>query len=238
MKRRWVIPDTHGCVKTVEALFANLIKPARNDEIYFLGDYIDRGPDSKGVINFIRNLQKDDYPVIALKGNHEDMAVELYDAENSKGTGWINLFSTKKQGAWLEMGGSETLKSYGVHYAKHVPADHIEWMRALPYYVNLDEFVLVHAGLNFKNADPYEDKLSMLWLREYEIKPEKIGFRRIIHGHMPVNLELITQTVKNKFYKFIDLDNGIYIREKEGYGNLVALELNSMEFVIQDNLDI
>jgi serine/threonine protein phosphatase 1 len=238
MKKRWVIPDTHGCVKTVEALFANIVKPSRYDEIWFLGDYIDRGPDSRGVIDFIRRLQGDQYNLTALKGNHEDMAVGLYDAESSRNGGWLNLFNRRNQSAWLEMGGRETLKSFGVHNAKDLPADYIEWMRALPYYVNLEEFVLVHAGLNFKNEDPYVDKLSMLWLREYDIKPEKIGFRRIIHGHMPVNLELITQSVRNKFYKFIDLDNGIYVTGREGYGNLVALELNSMEFVIQDNLDM
>jgi serine/threonine protein phosphatase 1 len=238
MKRRWVIPDTHGCVKTVESLFANIIKPTRFDEIWFLGDYIDRGPDSKGVVDFIRNLQKDEYNVTALKGNHEDMAVELFDAGNSKGGGLLNIFSTTKQGAWLGMGGKETLTSFGISHAKEIPPDYIEWMRALPYYTDLEEFVLVHAGLNFKNEDPYEDKLSMLWLRDYEIRPEKIGFRKIIHGHMPVNLELITLTVQNKFYKFIDLDNGIYVTGREGYGNLVALELNSMEIVIQDNLDM
>jgi serine/threonine protein phosphatase 1 len=96
----------------------------------------------------------------------------------------------------------------------------------------------VHAGLNFRNEDPFEDKLSMLWLRDYEIMPEKIGFRKIIHGHNPVSLELITQTIRTNVYKFIDLDNGIYVRERDGYGNLVALELNSMEMVIQDNLDM
>ena len=238
MKRRWVIPDTHGCVKTVKALFGNIIRPARYDEIYFLGDYIDRGPDSKGVVDFIRGLQGDGYNVVALKGNHEDMAVEIADAENGKNTGWMNLFGDRRQTAWLQMGGQETLKSYGVRHAKDLPADHLQWMRDLPYYVNLEEFVLVHAGLNFKNEDPYEDKLSMLWLREYEIRPEKIGFRKIIHGHNPVNMELITMAVKGTFYKFIDLDNGIYMAGREGYGNLVALELNSMEFVIQDNLDL
>jgi serine/threonine protein phosphatase 1 len=78
----------------------------------------------------------------------------------------------------------------------------------------------------------------MLWLREYEIKPEKIGGRRIIHGHVPVNMELIVQSIKNNFYKFIDLDNGPYISGKDGFGNLVALELGSMEMVIQYNMDV
>jgi serine/threonine protein phosphatase 1 len=162
----------------------------------------------------------------------------LYDAEHSGEGSWLSLFGKKKQSAWFQMGGKETLKSYGVRRAKDFPADHIKWMRALPYYAELEKFVLVHAGLNFKNEDPFEDKLSMLWLREYEIKSEKIGFRRIIHGHVPVDLEMITLAVNNKIYKFIDLDNGIYMTGRKGYGNLIALELNSMEFVIQDNLDM
>ena len=56
MRKRWVIPDVHGCVNTLKALIEEQIKPARYDELYFLGDYIDRGPDSRAVIDFIRNL--------------------------------------------------------------------------------------------------------------------------------------------------------------------------------------
>ena len=102
MKRRWVIPDTHGCVKTVEALFANIIKPARYDEIWFLGDYIDRGPNSKGVIDFIRHLQKDEYNVTALKGNHEDMFFSF----SGLGGNYGDMF--------LFNGGQTTLTSYGI----------------------------------------------------------------------------------------------------------------------------
>jgi serine/threonine protein phosphatase 1 len=111
-------------------------------------------------------------------------------------------------------------------------------MRNLKYYVQLENFILVHAGLNFKNEDPFEDRRSMLWLRDYEIRPDKIGNRRIIHGHVPVNMELIVLSIKNKIYRFIDLDNGPYISGKDGFGNMVALELDSMELVIQDNLDL
>lgn len=238
MGRRWVIPDTHGCAKTVKALFTDIIRPTLADEFYFLGDYIDRGPDSKGVIDFILEFQQDGYSVTALKGNHENMAVELYDEARDHKGGWNNLFNNRKFNSWMSMGGHETLKSFGVHQVKDIPSDYMDWMRNLPYYVTLERFVLVHAGLNFSNDDPFEDKFSMLWLREYEIRPEKIGFRKIIHGHMPVNMELISLSVKNNIYKFIDLDNGIYITGYAGYGNLTALELNSMEMVIQDNLDM
>ena len=237
MRKRWVIPDIHGCVKTLKALFEEQIKPTRYDEIYFLGDYIDRGPDSKEVIDFIRGLQKDEYNVTALKGNHEDMLAELHDAEKQSKGSFFSIFSNKKRDAWFAMGGKETLKSFGVSSAKEIPPDYIEWIKGLPYYVELENWVLVHAGLNFKAEDPFSDKLSMLWLRDYEIRPELIGNRKIIHGHVPVNLELISLSVNNRIYKFIDLDNGIYVRDHQGYGNLVVLELTGMEMVIGDNRD-
>jgi len=237
MKRQWVIPDIHGHAKTLRCLVEELIKPTRYDEIYLLGDYIDRGPDSKGVIDYIRQLEQDEYRVVPLKGNHEDYMVELYDAETSSGTSWLMNFANRKRKIWNVIGGKATLASFHANHLKDVPADYIEWMRNLRYYVELDNFVLVHAGLNFRNEDPYEDKEAMLWFRDYEILPEKIGHRRIVHGHVPVNMELITLAVSNKFYKFIDIDNGPYIHGRSGFGNLVALELTNMEMVIQDNRD-
>jgi serine/threonine protein phosphatase 1 len=238
MPKRWIIPDVHGYVNTLKSLVGEIIRPMRSDELYFLGDYVDRGPDSKGVIDFIRGLEKDKYNVTALKGNHEDFMVELYEAEMKSKNAWWHNFGNKKHKSWLEIGGKPTLESFGVSHIKDVPAEYIDWMRALPHYVELEKFVLVHAGLNFRNEDPYEDKRSMLWLRDYPIMPEKIGGRRIIHGHVPVNMELITLAVKNRIYKFIDLDNGPYITGKEGFGNMVALEIESMEMVIQYNMDI
>jgi len=238
MPKRWVIPDVHGYVNTLKSLVGEIIRPLRSDALYFLGDYVDRGPDSKGVIDFIRSLEKDKYNVTALKGNHEDFMVDLYEAEIKSRNAWWHNFANRKHKSWLEVGGKPTLASFGVSHVKQVPYEYIEWMKNLSYYVELDEFVLVHAGLNFKNEDPFEDKRSMLWLRDYPIIPEKIGGRRIIHGHVPVNMELITLAVKNRFYKFIDLDNGPYITGREGFGNMVALELNSMEMVIQYNMDM
>jgi serine/threonine protein phosphatase 1 len=238
MIKQWVIPDIHGCAKTLIALVTDLIRPMRSDEIYFLGDYVDRGPDSKGVIDFIRSLQKKGYNVTTLKGNHEDFMVELYDASLKSRNPWWYTFSSKKYKAWTEIGGKPTLSSFAVQHIRDIPADYIEWMRNLTYYVELESYVLVHAGLNFRNENPFEDIQSMLWLREYEIKPEKIGGRRIIHGHVPVNIELITQAIHNKVFKFIDLDNGPYLTGKDGFGNLVAMELQSKEMVIQYNLDL
>ena len=237
MNKRWVIPDIHGCADSLKALIEEQIRPTRNDEIYFLGDYIDRGPGSKQVIDYIRNMQKDEYNITALKGNHEDFLIELYDLEvNSKGA-WNKLFGSQKKRSWFTIGGKETLKSFGVNAVKDIPVEYIEWMKNLEHYAKLDDFVLVHAGLNFKHSDPFKDKHSMMWIRDYPIQPWKIQNRRIIHGHVPVNLELINLSVSNAFYQFIDLDNGTYMKDKSGYGNLVSLELNEMKMVIQDNRD-
>lgn len=238
MIRRWVIPDIHGYAKTVTSLVRELIRPSRYDEIFFLGDYIDRGPDSKGVIDLVRSLQKEFYNVTALRGNHEDFMVELYDAEMKSGHSWWKLLRNKKEKAWYKMGGRPTLASFGVSHVRDVPREYIEWMRNLPYYHEMEEFILVHAGLNFKIDNPFEDTRSMLWLRDYEIRREKIGGRRIIHGHVPVHMELITSTLNNRHYPFIDLDNGPYLTGSNGFGNLVALELGSMEMVIQYNMDV
>ncbi|MDD4604324.1 MAG: metallophosphoesterase family protein [Bacteroidales bacterium] len=237
MPKRWVIPDIHGCAKTLQALINDLIKPMRSDELYFLGDYVDRGPDSKGVIDFIRKLEQEKYNLVALKGNHEDFMIELYDGMHHAKSVWWYKFGNKKYNSWAEIGGKPTLQCFDAQNITDIPTDYIEWMRHLPLYVSLDDFILVHAGLNFKNEDPFEDQRAMLWLRDYEINAEKIGKRRLIHGHVPVNMELISMLVKSRGYKFIDLDNGPYLQGKDGFGNLVALELNSMEMAIQYNLD-
>lgn len=237
MRKRWVIPDIHGCVKTLQTLVEELIRPTRWDELYFLGDYIDRGPDSKGVIDYIRGLQKEKYNITALRGNHEEFLLELYEAELNSKFAWFHRFADKKYRSWMEIGGRETLHSFGITELRDIPPEYVEWMKALTYYVKMEDFILVHAGLNFGIDDPFEDKETMIWTREYNIVPEKIGNRKIIHGHVPVNLELMDMAVKNQSLKFIDLDNGPYIQGKSGFGNLVALELDSMETLIQDNRD-
>jgi serine/threonine protein phosphatase 1 len=236
MHKRWVIPDIHGCSNTLKALMEEQIIPSRHDELYFLGDYIDRGPGSKEVIDYIRKMQNDEYNITVLKGNHEDFVLELYEIE-MKSDLLKKMFGFKKRRNWFAIGGREFLRSFKINNLREIPPEYIEWMKNLQYYVKLDDFVLVHAGLNFAHTDPFKDKHSMIWARDYPIKPWKIQNRRIIHGHVPVSLEVITNSITNKSIPYIDLDNGSYANDKSGFGNLVALELNEMRMVIQDCRD-
>jgi len=237
MIKKWVIPDIHGCVRTIQTLIENQIKPNKNDHLIFIGDYIDRGPDSKGVIDYIMQLQKNDYNITALLGNHEDYCIRAYE-EDIKHKGFLGFRSKSKvQKEWEVHGGIQTMESFDADSPKDIPLEYIDWMRGLPHYIEVDDFIIVHAGMNFKNEDPFSDKHSMIWIRDFKVDQSKIGGKKVIHGHVPVNLEFIDLSIKSPDYKFIDLDNGIYFDDRAGYGNLVALELGSMEYTLQSLMD-
>ena len=238
MREHWVIPDIHGCAKTLRALIEDMIKPSKHDWLYFLGDYIDRGPASKEVIDYLMYLQKEDYNIRLLMGNHEDFLLKAYEEEAQLKSILGFKQKNKKKAEWLFHGGKQTMESFKLHNLKEFPEIYLEWMRNLEYYIELENYFLVHAGFNFNIPNPFTDKESMLWIREFDIKPEKIKNKKVIHGHVPISLEFFDISVKNKGYKFIDLDNGCYMTKREGYGNLLALELNTLEYKVQYNLDI
>lgn len=237
MREHWVIPDIHGCAKTLKALIEDMIKPSKHDWLYFLGDYIDRGPGSKEVIDYLMHLQYEDYNIRLLMGNHEDYLVKSYEEEINLKSLFGVKFKNRKKKEWLFHGGKETMESFKLDDLKDFPQKYVEWMKNLEYYIELENFILVHAGFNFKSENPFQDTDAMLWVREFEIDSNAVKNKKIIHGHVPVSLEFIDISIKNKSYKFIDLDNGCYMHDRVGYGNLLALELNSMEYKVQYNLD-
>ena len=238
MTRQWVIPDIHGHYRTLRALIEEQIRPSRNDTIYFLGDYIDRGPDSKGVIDYIIKLKEDNYNIRTLRGNHEDYLIRTYDNETVRKNILGITYRNKLKKEWFKYGGKETLKSFHISDVHEIPEKYITWMRGLEYYITLDSFILVHAGMNFGIEDPFNDKHSMLWINDFKVDPKKTGHRKVIHGHVPVSLDFIDLLRTRSSFDYIDLDNGIYMAHKEGFGNLVALELTSMEMKVQSNVDV
>ncbi len=235
--KTWFIPDIHGCSKTLKYLIEEKIKPEKHDHLIFLGDYIDRGPDSKGVIDFILGLQEKPFRVTTLKGNHEAVCIQTY-YEDLKLKSYLGIKSkTTIQKNWEAYGGNKTLDSFGVKRPRLIPKKYIQWMENLELFVETDDFIAVHAGLNFNIENPFTDARSMLWIRDFEVDSKKIRNKKLIHGHVPVNLELIELSIKSSDIKFIDLDNGIYMAGKPGYGNLVTLEWESKDFIILPVID-
>lgn len=236
--RTWVIPDVHGCLLTLQMLVEDLIGLQKEDALIFLGDVIDRGPASKGVIDYIMKLKKSGIKTTVIKGNHEEYMAKVFREEQSK-SGFRKMLNMKSSSfkEWMMHGGSETLQSFNAFAVGAIPEMYIEWIESLDYYIKWKNFLIVHAGFNFEIEDIFADTQSMMWIREYKIDPVKLGNRKIIHGHVPVALDFIHHSIISNSFQFIDLDNGVYLTDKPGFGNLLALELNTMQLLVQPNLD-
>ena len=227
MGRIFAIADIHGCCRTFQQLLFNVIHLQKEDTLHLLGDYIDRGPNSKGVIDTIIGLQRDGYDVRPVMGNHESLLIKFIES---------GLYDDLC--AWLDIGGWATLKSYGVEHPEDIPVEHLSFIKDLPLCFTTETHVFVHAGLNFCLFDPLNETSQkfMLWSRiNRGVEPDKIGGRIVIAGHTVRSINVIVESLKSDF---IQLDNGCYMGGAfQGKGNLVALELSTGELFVQENID-
>jgi serine/threonine protein phosphatase 1 len=219
--RRFAIPDIHGCAFSFIALLHDVLKIRVSDTLYLLGDYADRGPRSKNVIDQIFTLQSEGISVYPLRGNHDDMLL--------RACGSIDYLRI-----WMLNGGRATLDSFGVEDPCEIPLIYRRFFDALPFYLELDDYILVHAGLNFQGDDPFHDKEAMLWTRSQEINSELIGQKKIITGHTPVTRETIRQAISSVL---IPLDNGCVYATTAQLGTLAALDLDTHSLYFQKNID-
>jgi serine/threonine protein phosphatase 1 len=154
--RIFAIGDIHGCAIELEALLRK-IDPMKDDLVVFLGDYIDRGIDSRRVIDIILDLAKR-CEVVALKGNHEAMFLDFLEHPESVGAGLFVL-----------NGGFSTLVNYTApNGAIEIPESHVSFYRDLQLSYETERFFFVHAGipdqpLSTINAEKHEQ--NMLWSR-------------------------------------------------------------------------
>lgn len=239
MNKLWVIPDIHGCAKTLISLVEQKIVPQASDTLIFIGDYVDRGPDSKGVIDYIMKLGDTGIKTVCLLGNHEEAMLRSYKKEiklNQK----FSIFPKKNKFLkfWLGIGGDTTLESFGVKKISSISEKYIDWLSNLDYYFLTDSYIVVHAGLNFEIDDPFLDFESMTKVRDFKVDSNKVNHRKIIHGHVQLSLDFIRSTIDDPTTTFIGLDNGCVHRKRIGMGNLLALELNSLRLEIQPNIDV
>lgn len=219
--RSFVIGDVHGCAATLRRLVDAILRPAPQDRIYLLGDLIDRGPDSRGVLDFIFELRGRGLSVGSVRGNHEEMCLQAGDDQY-----YLEL--------WAANGGLATLESFQADGPGDIPYLYREFLRSLPLYILLDDFVIVHAGLNFDSPGPFDDTGAMLWTRSPHVDRQRIGGRRLICGHTPVTRSLLEASLDGSK---IMLDNGCVFAGRPGLSCLAALELGSMTVRFQENID-
>lgn len=209
--RLLAIGDIHGCYDPLCELVEKKISIRHDDRIVMLGDYIDRGFQSKAVIDYIIDLRGKGFDIITLTGNHESMLLD-------------SLISEKSMNNWFLNGGYETLASFGVESPSDLDHKYLHFFKnLLPYYIQ-ENFIFVHAGFNDAVIDPFQDKIQMIWSRRETYSNPVFDGRIIIHGHTPIPLPVCLEEVSSG-NRVINIDTGCVYGESGGYGHLTAIEL-------------
>lgn len=218
--RQLVIPDIHACAKTFKALIAK-VQLKKQDHLFLLGDYINKGPDNVGVIDYILKLLEEGYQVFPLRGNHEDMLLASH---------YTALHPEYRRVPTLQ-------KRRGiVDKNRRILPKYQAFFSHLPYFYELENYFLVHAGFNLQAADPFRDYESMLWLPDFQYEKPSLAGKNIIVGHVTELLQFIQEDIVKRA-PLIHLDNGAYKTHYMFKGNLLCLNLDSFELLIQENIE-
>lgn len=205
-----VIGDIHGCSASLTLLLQEVLHQA--DTFVFLGDYVDRGSDSKTVIDTILSLKKTNPRVIALMGNHD----------------WLFLqhLSGQDNSLFLQVGGRQTLASYGLsptfdraEIGRVVPLEHVAFLKSLPLFWEDQHAIYVHAGLQPGRHLSQQTPQWCLWAREQFIHTTYEFGKPVVFGHTVFSEALLTP---NRF----GIDTGAVYG-----GRLTALLLPQQELI-------
>jgi serine/threonine protein phosphatase 1 len=175
MTRTYAVPDLHGRWDLLEIALAEIEEEVPGT-VVFLGDYVDRGPQSRQIVECLIDGPRPGWRWICLKGNHEEMMVDA-------------LTGRREPDRWLFNGGDATLRSYGQHEGGYepglVPVAHIAWMQSLPLLHRDQHRVYVHAGVDANLPLDAQDAATLLWLRYPDDYAEGHSGLHIVHGHNP-----------------------------------------------------
>ncbi|MBW1775980.1 MAG: serine/threonine protein phosphatase [Deltaproteobacteria bacterium] len=204
----FAVGDIHGCADKLSALVDKIDLDPVRDLLVFIGDYVDRGPASYEVVDFLIDLKTRVKNVVFIKGNHEDML--------------LKYLSGHDRFTYLMNGGQSTLDSYLKRKApgmRHpIPKSHLAFYDSLILYHETPEFLFVHAGIRKQIPLERQDTDDLLWIRSEFIKSDYDFKKRVVFGHTPFRQPLV---MPNK----IGIDTGAV------YGNkLTCVKLPDMVF--------
>ncbi|MEP0236063.1 MULTISPECIES: metallophosphoesterase [Roseibium] len=189
----FAIGDVHGCLELQKKLEQLILEESndvsRNKLILYLGDLVDRGPDSKGVIDHCLSPLPEGCERLSLCGNHDQLFFEF-------------LLAPSLSAAWLDFGGQETLMSYGVDInqliagrandedlalalSEAIPGEHVRFLEALPVALTVPEAYFVHAGMRIGVPMEDQEDHDLMWIREDFLVDEAASDRLVVHGHSP-----------------------------------------------------
>jgi len=185
-RRVYVIGDTHGHLARLQTLHRQIAEDltarplmARGGAVLVhLGDYIDQGPDSAGVLSHLIGLRVPDLRIVNLLGDHERMLLDAIDGDRAAATDWL----------WA--GGRESLASWGLppdlpreSWADAFPADHIAFLRGLSLSYREGDYLFVHAGIRPDVALTAQSREDLLTIRQPFLSSEAHAGVVVVHGH-------------------------------------------------------
>ena len=208
--RIYTVGDIHGCAALLDRLHAHIEADAASyageKRIVYLGDYVDRGPDSRGVIDRLIGSVPKGFSAHYVKGNHDQALLDfLRDAEAYR--------------TWRSYGAPETLMSYGVRpplfnshekfeearkaFEIRVPPEHLDFLRALESVVVLGDYAFVHAGIRPGTTIEDQTDQDLLWIRDDFLNCTSTHEKVVVHGHTPISAPV-------RLHNRIGLDTGAY----------------------------
>lgn len=208
----FVFGDIHGCLHALQTLW-NRLQPT-TEEIIFLGDYIDRGSNSRGVIEKLIQIKKN-YNSVFLMGNHEEMMLECKFGSDY----WSN---------WTRYGGDTTLLSYGIEQSEQnlssIPSLHWEFLEQLLPYYETQQNIFTHACLNMTKPLDQQDAEELRWWPHLSDQLHVSG-KRAIFGHMSQQSglprfygpNLCIDTSAGRWISCLDLDKNL-VHQANEYG--------------------
>jgi len=224
-RRAYAVGDIHGCDDLLDLLLAEIetdiaSRPAAENYVVFLGDFIDRGPSSRAVIERLRGLRTEIFKPVFLIGNHEEVFLRVLGGEHS-------LLAS-----WLKFGGAECARSYGLDPKKlarmdeelalealgqAVPQSHVDFLKELIDTFRFGDYLFVHAGIRPGIDLAQQNQSDLRWIRAAFLDD------RTNHGFMVVHGHTISETVDEQPNR-IGVDTGAYCS-----GVLTAIGLEGAE---------
>jgi len=135
---------------------------------------------------------------------------------------------------WFDNGGEATLKSFGVKSYNELKLVYKQFFQRTRFYFENGPYIFVHAGINFGPDNIFEDRDALLWIRHFAIDKEKLGERKIIHGHTPVTIDEVIHPQHPSVY---NIDAGCVHTKREGCGYLVAFNLTNRSWIMEKNAE-
>ena len=181
MNKIYAVGDIHGCYDKLIALMDKIDIDFESDILVFLGDYIDRGPQSYEVVEYLANLKSKHTNTVFLKGNHEEM-LEKY-------------LNGKDRVSYLVNGGQQTLESY-MNRAREedeppIPRKHLDFYNDLKIFYETENYIFVHAGLKNKVPVDKQKTEDLLWIRKRFIESKYDFGKMVVFGHTPLHEPLM-----------------------------------------------